>query len=61
MSLTVSSFQVILMLFISSPEHRVLKVSYCDWSLSVVRLSVRPYVRQQLLKRTSPLKLHGQI
>ena len=32
--------------FFSSPEHKVLKVSYCDGELSVVhRPSVRPSVR----------------
>jgi len=45
----------------SSPEHKVLKVSFCDGPLSVVHyLSVRPSVcacvRQQLLT-TSTLKL----
>jgi len=34
-------------LIFSSPEHKVLKVSYCDQSLFVVR----PYIRQQLLKK----------
>ena len=33
-------------IFLSSPEHKVLKVSYCDRPLSVVRASVR---RQLLL------------
>jgi len=45
----------------SSPEHNVLKVSFCDGPLSVVhrpcvRPSVRSSVRQQFLLTTSPLK-----
>ena len=39
----------------SSPEHIVLRVSYCDRSLSV-RPSVRACMREQLLKNSSPLK-----
>ena len=31
--------------FFSSPEHIVLRVSYCDRSLSGIRPSVRPFVR----------------
>ena len=42
--------------FFSSPDHGVLKLSYCDRSLSVVRTSVN-----NCLKNPSPLKLHGQI
>ena len=38
--------------FFSLPEHIVLRVSYCDRSLS----GVRPSVREQLLKNSSPLK-----
>ena len=45
----------------SSPEHNVLRMSYCDRSLSGVRPSVCPSarlpVREQLLKKSSPLKL----
>jgi len=29
----------------SSPEHKVLTVSYCDWSLSVMRRRASPVVR----------------
>ena len=36
----------------SSPEHNVLRMSYCDQSSS----GVRPSVREQLLKKSSPLK-----
>jgi len=48
------------MVFISSPEHTVLKVSFCDGPLSVVhRPCVRLCVRQQfLLKRRILTKLH---
>ena len=42
--------------FFSSPEHIVLRVSYCDRSLSGVRTSLCPSVREQLLKNSSPLK-----
>jgi len=44
------------LLLLSSPEHRVLKVSFCGNPLSVARLSVRPCIRQQFLYTTSPLK-----
>ena len=36
--------------FISSSEHNMLRVSYCDRSLS----GIRPAVREQLLKKSSP-------
>ena len=36
----------------SSLEHNVLRVSFCDRSVSVIRMSVR----KQLLGKTSPLK-----
>ena len=39
----------------SSPEHIVLRVSYCDRLLSI-RLSVFLSVREQLLKNSSPPK-----
>ena len=32
-----SMIKQVLLIFISSPEHKVLMVSYCDQSLSVVR------------------------
>ena len=41
---------------LSSPEHNVLRVSYCDRSLSGVLPSVRVSVREQLLKKSSALK-----
>ena len=52
------------LIFFSSSEHNVLRVSYCDWSLSDVRpsvhlsihVSVLPSVYEQLLKKSSPLK-----
>ena len=40
------------MAIFSSPEHEVLRVSYCDWS--VIR---RPSVRSQLQKKSSSPKL----
>ena len=44
----------------SSPDHNVLRMSYCDRSLSGVHPSirpcVRPSVREQLLKKSSALK-----
>jgi len=41
----------------SSPEHKVLKVSFCDGPLSVVhRPSVRPCVRPSTISTTSSLK-----
>ena len=39
---------------VSSPEHNVLRVSYCDRSISGVRLSMS--VPEQLLKKSSPLE-----
>ena len=42
--------------FFRSPEHNLLRVSYCDWSLSGVCLCAHPAVREQLLKKSSPLK-----
>ena len=50
------------MFFVSSPKHEVLKVSYCDQYLSVVRRpSVRPSVRRQhFLQTTSPPRPVGQ-
>ena len=39
--------------FFSSPEHNVLRASYCDLSLSGIHLSVCPSVREQLLKKSS--------
>ena len=41
---------------VSSPYHNVLRVSFCDQSLSGVRPSVCPSIREQLLKKSSPLK-----
>ena len=45
---------------VSSPEHNVLRASYCDRSMFGIRPSVRPSVcpsvRKQLLKESSPLK-----
>ena len=38
--------------FFSSPEHNLLRVSYCDRLLS----GVRPCVRERLLKKSSSLK-----
>jgi len=50
-------------MFFSSPDHGVLKLSYCDRSLSVVRTSVN-----NCLKKTSPettwpnsMKLHRKL
>ena len=44
----------------SSLEHKVLRVSYCDRSMSGVRpsgcLARQPSVREQLLQKSSPLK-----
>ena len=41
----------------SSPEHNVLRMSFCDGSMSgVIRLSVCPSVREQLLKKSSSPK-----
>ena len=41
----------------SSPEHNMLRMSYCDRSLSGIhpslRPSVSPFVREQLLKKSS--------
>ena len=36
-------------LLFSSPEHNVLRLSYCDWSMSVVCLSVRKQLLKNLL------------
>ena len=54
-----SPFPTVFSTLFSSPEHKVLEVNYCDRSLSGVRLSVRPsvcvsvrpFVREQLLKK----------
>ena len=46
--------------FFSSPEHNVLRMSYCDRSLSGVRPAVRPSVCEHLLKKSSPLKPAGR-
>ena len=41
----------------SSPDHNVLRMSYCDRSMTGVRPFVRPSVPEQLLgKKSSPLK-----
>ena len=40
----------------SSSEHNVLRVSYCDRSMSDVRPCVRLSLREQLLQKSSPLK-----
>ena len=41
----------------SSPEHNMLTLSYFDRSMSGIHPSVRVSVREQLLKKSSPLKL----
>ena len=45
---------------LSSAEHEVLKVSYCDRYLSVVCPSVRMFVYQQFLQTTSPPRAMAQ-
>ena len=44
-----SSAKVPVSIFISSPEHEVVNVSYCDRSLSVVRPSVNNCLKKHLL------------
>ena len=44
----------------SSPEHKVLKVSYCDHPVSVVRRQSSVVCRQQFIQSTSPPKLLDQ-
>ena len=44
----------------SSPEHKVLKVSYCDHPVSGVRRQSSVVCRQQFIQSTSPPKLLDQ-
>ena len=46
---------VVFVYIFSSPDN-VLRVSYCEQSMSGVRPSVSPSVREQLPKKSSPLK-----
>ena len=41
---------------VSSPEHSMVRVSYCDTSMSGILPCVCPSVCEQLLKKSSPLK-----
>jgi len=57
----VKEIRVIAMLIFSSPEHKVLSVSYCDRSLSVVRRRPSCVVRHPssvnvFTQTSSPLK-----
>ena len=58
---TVTQARLIIIFFVfSSPEHKVLKVSYCDHPVSGVRRQSSVVRRQQFIQSTSPPKLLDQ-